>query len=246
MTNLPSLYGPRFTALGRSSKFSIWRFAGGTRSWLQGCFAASTLGAFGFTLPNRLIRTGVFPPREVGLLRCASSRCQTPSVSPLQGHYPANPVRPALSAETRSGPFPCPGIACLVSFTLRVNEARLANWSACRSPAAAKTPAATDQASGAIAPGSLQPQHHLAGGVGLHAVACQRGPGDVAAQLFQRLADVSAAAHDGVQAQPVDVGPQRLHKFFLPRQRALHRQHLLASARALGNAIGTSCGLQRP
>jgi len=26
-----------------------------------------------------------------------------------------------------SGPFPCPGIACVVSFTLRVNDARLTN-----------------------------------------------------------------------------------------------------------------------
>ena len=32
-----------------------------------------------------------------------------------------------------SGPFPCPGIAGLCSFTLRVNEARLTNWPACRS-----------------------------------------------------------------------------------------------------------------
>ena len=31
------------------------------------------------------------------------------------------------------GPFPCPGIAGLVSFTLRVNEARLTNWPAFRS-----------------------------------------------------------------------------------------------------------------
>ncbi len=35
--------------------------------------------------------------------------------------------------ETRGGPFPCPRIAGPDSFTLRVNEARLANWPACRS-----------------------------------------------------------------------------------------------------------------
>jgi hypothetical protein len=38
-----------------------------------------------------------------------------------------NTFRPAVPAEARGGPFPCPGIAGLVSFTLRVNEARLAN-----------------------------------------------------------------------------------------------------------------------
>ena len=71
---------------------------------------------------------GVSPLRGAGLLRYASSRCQRPSVSPLTGCHPyRNTVRPALPAETRCGPFPGPGIAGPDSFTLRVNEARLAN-----------------------------------------------------------------------------------------------------------------------
>jgi len=32
---------------------------------------------------------GVSPLRGAGLLRCASSRCQTPSVSPLSGCHPS-------------------------------------------------------------------------------------------------------------------------------------------------------------
>ena len=71
---------------------------------------------------------GVSPLRGAGLLRCASSRCQRPSVSPLSGCHPSrNTVRPAEPAETRCGPFPCPWIVGPDSFTLRVNEARLAN-----------------------------------------------------------------------------------------------------------------------
>ena len=42
---------------------------------------------------------GVSPLRGAGLLRCASSRCQRPSVSPLTGGHPSrNTVRPALAA----------------------------------------------------------------------------------------------------------------------------------------------------
>ena len=66
--------------------------------------------------------------RRAGLLRYALSRCQRPSVSPLTGGHPSrNTVRPALPAEARGGPFPCPGIAGLGSFTLRVNDAHLTN-----------------------------------------------------------------------------------------------------------------------
>jgi len=49
-------------------------------------------------------------------------------MSTLTGCHPSrNTVRQALPAESRGGPFPCPGIAGPDSFTLRVNEARLAN-----------------------------------------------------------------------------------------------------------------------
>jgi len=90
-------------------------------------------------------------------LRCVSSRRQRPSVSPLSGGHPSRRLaatlrarRPVRSPMQRSrlrlhrdaeqpgqagiagwdddsGPFPCPGIAGVVSFTLRVNDARLTN-----------------------------------------------------------------------------------------------------------------------
>ena len=117
----------------------------------------------------RLIAPGVSPLRGAGLLRCASSRCQRPSVSPLRAAIPHagspppsalvgaqgvaglrpvalpgrsrmrrsrlrlhrdadSQVRPALPCvDHDSGPFPCPGIAGLGSFTLRENDARLTN-----------------------------------------------------------------------------------------------------------------------
>jgi hypothetical protein len=70
---------------------------------------------------------GVSPLRGAGPLRCASRHRGT-GVSTLTGCRPSrNTFRPALPAESRGGPFPCPGIVGPDSFTLRVNEARLAN-----------------------------------------------------------------------------------------------------------------------
>ncbi len=96
------------------------------------------------------------------------------------------------------------------------------------------------------APDALELEHHLARGVCLHTFVGQRRAGDVAAQLLQRLAVVGAAAHGGVQAEPVDVGAQRLLEVLLPGHDALHRQHLLPGAWAEGDAVGTRRGLQRP
>ena len=48
------------------------------------------------------------------------------------------------------------------------------------------------QVPGALAPGRLQVQHHLTGGVALHPHVGQRLVGDAAAQLFQRLAILNA------------------------------------------------------
>ena len=96
-----------------------------------------------------------------------------------------------------------------------------------------------DQVRGAIAPSCLELEHHLPGGVGLHAFVGQCRASDVAAQLFQRLPVVGAAAHSGVQAEPVDVSAWRLLEFFFPWHRALHRQHPLAGARTEGEAVGT-------
>ena len=46
------------------------------------------------------------------------------------------------------------------------------------------------QVRGAVAPGRLQLQHDLSGGVALHPVVGQRRPGDPAAKLLQRAAVV--------------------------------------------------------
>jgi hypothetical protein len=80
----------------------------------------------------------------------------------------------------------------------------------------------------------------------VHALVGQRRAGDVAAQLFQCLAVVGAAAHGSVQAETADVGAQRLLEVRFPGQGALHSQHLLAGARAEGDAISTGRSLQRP
>ena len=82
----------------------------------------------------------------------------------------------------------------------------------------------------AVAPRRLELELHLPGGVELHPFVRQRGAGDVAAQLLQPLAVVRFHPHRGMQAEPVDVGAQRLVGPVLPRHRALQRQYLLPGA----------------
>jgi len=48
---------------------------------------------------------------------------------------------------------------------------------------------------GAVAPCCLELEHHLTGGVGLHAFVSQRWASDVAAWLFRRLAVVGVTSH---------------------------------------------------
>ena len=74
-------------------------------------------------------RLGVAPLRGAGLLRCASSRCQRPSVSPLRAAIP-DAIRFGRRYRLSWVQRPCSlalGIAGLVSLMLRVKEARLAN-----------------------------------------------------------------------------------------------------------------------
>ena len=63
---------------------------------------------------------------------------------------------------------------------------------------------------GAVAPGGLELEHHMLGGVALHAFVGKRWARDVAAQLLECLAVLGAAAHCGVQAETLLVGTQRL------------------------------------
>ena len=71
----------------------------------------------------------VAPLSRAGLLRCASSRWLSPPSRPLTGGHPSREHGKAGGAgrDHDSGSFPCPGSADPDSFTLRVNEARLAN-----------------------------------------------------------------------------------------------------------------------
>ena len=102
------------------------------------------------------------------------------------------------------------------------------------------------QVRGVVAPGGLELEHHLACGVGLHPFVGQCRAGDVAAQLFQRLALVGAAAHGGVQAETLNVGAHILLGVRIPGHEALQCQHLLSGSRAEGDAIIAGYRLQRP
>jgi len=64
--------------------------------------------------------------------------------------------------------------------------------------------------------------------------------------LLQRLAVVGRAALGCVQTESIDVGAQRLLELRLPGHGTLHRQHLLAGARAESDAVSTRRHLQRP
>ena len=87
-------------------------------------------------------------------------------------------------------------------------------------------------------PGSLQLEHHLPRGVALHPFVGQGRARDAAAQLLQRLAVVSTAAHRSVQAETLHVGTQLWSERGITVHGALHREHLLPGTRAEGNAVG--------
>ena len=52
-----------------------------------GVIAAASKGVLSAVI--EAMESGVSPLRGAGLLRCASSRCQRPSVSPLTGGHPS-------------------------------------------------------------------------------------------------------------------------------------------------------------
>jgi len=93
------------------------------------------------------------------------------------------------------------------------------------------------QVRGAVAPGRLERQHDLSGGVALHTFNGQGRAGDVAAQLLQSLAVFGAAAHGHMQAETLHVSAQRLVEVCLPGQCALQREHLLPGPRAKGITV---------
>ncbi len=68
----------------------------------------------------------------------------------------------------------------------------------------------------------------------LYALARQRRPGDVAAQLLQPLAVACFDPYRGAQAETVDLGAHGLTRCCMARHSAAERQHLLPSAGAEG------------
>jgi len=64
----------------------------------------------------------------------------------------------------------------------------------------------------------------------LYALVGQSRARDVAAQLLQRLAILSAAAHGGVEAEALHDGAKDLMELRLPWHRSVHLQRFLASA----------------
>jgi hypothetical protein len=89
---------------------------------------------------------------------------------------------------------------------------------------------AHDPLRGRAAPGRLEIGFHLAGSVELHSLVLQRLPGDVAAELLERLAFVGPTACGCVQAETLHVRAQVLPEVRLPGHGALHRQHLMPSS----------------
>ena len=63
---------------------------------------------------------------------------------------------------------------------------------------------------GAVAPGRLQPEHHLPGAVDLNTLVGQSRARDGAAQLLECLAVIGSATHRRVKAKTLLVGTQRL------------------------------------
>ncbi|MCX8004013.1 MAG: hypothetical protein N2688_03500, partial [Burkholderiaceae bacterium] len=63
--------------------------------------------------------------------------------------------------------------------------------------------------------------------------------------MLQPLAVVRFDPHRGMQAEPVDVGAQRLTRPVLARHRSTQGQHLLPGAGPERDAIGDGRGLQR-
>ena len=89
---------------------------------------------------------------------------------------------------------------------------------------------------GAVSVGALQLQHDLASAVALEAFIGNGRARDVAAQVFELLALIGAAAHRRMQAEAVAVGAQARRGSFAGARQAVQAQHLLSRARALRNA----------
>ena len=103
------------------------------------------------------------------------------------------------------------------------------------------------QLRGPVAPSCLELEHHLPGGVGLHAFVGQCRARDVAAQLLQRLAVFGRAAHRCVQAEALAVGTQRLLEILLPGHGARRKPGArMPHSRKASNSSLTNGGRSAP
>lgn len=97
---------------------------------------------------------------------------------------------------------------------------------------------------GAVAPGALQLQHDVTRRIFLEPLVGDRGAGDVAAQPFELLALMRAAAHAGMQAEAVRLDAQACGGFVVPSRRGSQAQPLLPGTRPQRDAVGAGGRLQ--
>ena len=96
---------------------------------------------------------------------------------------------------------------------------------------------------GAVLIGALQLQHRLASTVALEPFVGNGRAGDIAAQLFERLALIGAATHPRVQAlvpysgKAVRISAQRLAGWCCSAGQRLQTEHFLPRARPKRDAI---------
>ena len=69
---------------------------------------------------------------------------------------------------------------------------------------------------GAVTPGAFELQHDIACAIALEPFVGDRGAGDIAAQAFEFLALMPAAAHPGVQAEAVRIDSQARRGLLVP------------------------------
>ena len=95
----------------------------------------------------------------------------------------------------------------------------------------------------AIPVGALQLQHHLPGAIALEPFISDCRARDVAAQVFEFFALISAAAHRRVQTEAVHVGEQRGHGWLVCTGQAAQAENLLSRAWAERDAISARNGV---
>ena len=97
---------------------------------------------------------------------------------------------------------------------------------------------------GAILVRTLQAQYDITGAIATEPAVGNCRAGDVAAQLFEFVALISAATHRSVQAEAVGIGAQGWCSGLASAGDGLQAQHLLPRAWPHRNAVGARGRLQ--